>query len=234
MSTAFCINKDEFATLPAVVPKGPIAMLGLGGGTAARLMLDLWPSLEIHGWEIDQINVLDNVTVSISHPCHTAVVSLIDKARDYLGLSDLEKPTKDGGILHVHIGDALSTSDNDVGKYAGIVVDLFSDGDVLEQLEEAETWLELKKRLMPNGRVMVNCGGIDAHPIDGAWYQNPTIEALYNAFQGQISWKRTPKEQGENYMAFSGPLPDLSLWSAAVSGHLSEGVKQWKKCEPLT
>ncbi|KAI9116277.1 hypothetical protein K1719_012444 [Acacia pycnantha] len=70
---------DEFASLPPIVPKGPIAILGLGGGTAAHLMLDLWPSLQLEGWEIDPI--------------------LIDKARDYFGLSDLEKPTKDENML---------------------------------------------------------------------------------------------------------------------------------------
>lgn len=26
-----------------------------GGGTAAHLMLDLWPSLQLEGWEIDEI-----------------------------------------------------------------------------------------------------------------------------------------------------------------------------------
>nr|XP_028953903.1 uncharacterized protein LOC103435335 isoform X2 [Malus domestica] len=107
---------DEFASLPAIVPKGPIAILGLGGGTAAHLMLDLWPSLQLEGWEIDQI--------------------LIDKAREYLGLSDLEKRTQAGGVLNVHIGDALSPSVNIPGGYAGIVIDLFSDGKVLPQLQE--------------------------------------------------------------------------------------------------
>ncbi|TQE09989.1 hypothetical protein C1H46_004411 [Malus baccata] len=124
---------DEFASLPAIVPKGPIAILGL----------------------------------------------LIDKAREYLGLSDLEKQTQAGGILNVHIGDALSPSVNIPGGYAGeilvymalcitrstffcffgccaqiqgfvcnfctrayfpsIVVDLFSDGKVLSQLQEKKS-----------------------------------------------------------------------------------------------
>lgn len=44
---------------------------------------------------------------------------LIDKAREYFGLSDLEKPTQAGGILNVHIGDALSPSVNIFGGYAG-------------------------------------------------------------------------------------------------------------------
>ncbi|KAF5729255.1 hypothetical protein HS088_TW21G01416 [Tripterygium wilfordii] len=95
---------DDFAALPPIVPEGPIAMLGLGGGTAAHLMLDLWPSLQLEGWEIDEI--------------------LIDKAREYLGLSALEKHTEAGGVLKVHIGDALSPSGNISGAYAGHV-DMF-------------------------------------------------------------------------------------------------------------
>uniref|UniRef100_A0A2P2JQX1 Uncharacterized protein LOC105110830 isoform X2 n=1 Tax=Rhizophora mucronata TaxID=61149 RepID=A0A2P2JQX1_RHIMU len=46
---------DEFASLPALIPTGRVAILGLGGGTAAHLMLDSWPSLQIEGWEIDEI-----------------------------------------------------------------------------------------------------------------------------------------------------------------------------------
>ncbi|XP_058001705.1 uncharacterized protein LOC110656125 isoform X4 [Hevea brasiliensis] len=110
---------DEFASLPAVIPKGPIAILGLGGGTAAHLMLDLWPSLQLEGWEIDPV--------------------LIDKARQYFGLSDLEKHNMAGGILDIHIGDALRPSENDSGRYAGIVIDLFYEGKVLAQLQEELT-----------------------------------------------------------------------------------------------
>ncbi|KAJ8644721.1 hypothetical protein MRB53_006469 [Persea americana] len=32
---------------------------------------------------------------------------LIDKAREYLGLSELEKSNQDGGVLCVNVGDAL-------------------------------------------------------------------------------------------------------------------------------
>ncbi|CAH1448861.1 unnamed protein product [Lactuca virosa] len=199
---------DEFATLPAIIPEGPIAIFGLGGGTAAHLMLTLWPSLQLHGWEIDEI--------------------LIDKAREHLGLSDLEKHTEDGGVLHVHIGDALSTSSNIPGGYAGIVIDLFSGGEVLAQLQEVETWLEINKKLMPNGRLMVNCGGSS----DAIWEKNSTINAMCKAFPGQVNWKKMPKSDGENYLAFTGPLPDLSMWSVGLPDRLSSSIKQWTSCFP--
>lgn len=217
---------DEFASLPAIIPRGPIAIFGLGGGTAAHLMLTLWPSLQLHGWEIDEI--------------------LIDKAREHLGLSDLEKHTEGGGILHVHIGDALSTSSSVSGGYAGIVIDLFSGGEVLPQLQEVQTWLELHDKLMPNGRLMVNCGGrndvastIVNRPIDnenvsddGVWMKNSTLDVLCKAFPGQVNWKTMPKSDGDNYLALTGPLPDLTMWAAALPDGLSSSIKQWTSCFP--
>ncbi|KAH7663183.1 Spermidine synthase protein [Dioscorea alata] len=107
---------DEFVSLPAIVPPGPIAIFGLGGGTAAQLMLRSWPSLQLEGWEIDGI--------------------LIEIAREYFGLSGLEKPTEAGGFLSVHIGDALSQSATVPGGFAAIIVDLFCDGKILPQLKE--------------------------------------------------------------------------------------------------
>lgn len=50
---------DEFASLPPIIPNGPVAIYGLGGGTAARLMLELWPTMQLEGWEIDEIVLVD-------------------------------------------------------------------------------------------------------------------------------------------------------------------------------
>ncbi|KAE8697745.1 S-adenosyl-L-methionine-dependent methyltransferases superfamily protein isoform 2 [Hibiscus syriacus] len=126
--------------------------------------------------------------------------------------------------------------------YAGIVIDLFSDGKVLSHLQEVEIWLKLRDRLMPNGRFMVNCGGVSESSIDGKvhhqsddeiWIQNSTIKALAEAFPGQVNWKKLPESQGLNYLALTGPLPDLTSWSAMVPNSLSEAVKQWKPCRPF-
>ncbi|KAK9167849.1 hypothetical protein Scep_003040 [Stephania cephalantha] len=213
---------DEFASLPAIVPRGPIAILGLGGGTSAHLILDSWPSLKLEGWEIDEL--------------------LIDKAREYLGLCNLERCNQVGGVLCVHVGDALSPSATVPGGFAGIVVDLFSDGKILTQLQEVATWLELNNRLMCHGRIMVNCGGVHAETTDPSnvaahaklsqkgdlWIQNSTIKAMCSAFPGNLSWKK--EAGGENYLALTGPMPDLDLWSNLVPDHLKLNVKQWKPC----
>ncbi|KAL1193597.1 hypothetical protein V5N11_015524 [Cardamine amara subsp. amara] len=210
---------DESVSLPPIIPNGPIAIYGLGGGTSARLILELWPSIQLEGWEIDEI-----------------------KARDYLGLSELEIPTSKGGRLCIHVDDALLPSQDDSGKYAGIIVDLFTDGKVLEQLQQVPMWLELATRLMPNGRIMVNCAGIETEVQNGkpqlllddsAWMLNSTIKILSEAFPGQVSWKRTPDSKGLNFVALTGGLPDLSDWSKKVPVRLSETVKLWKLCNTL-
>ncbi|CAN4075848.1 unnamed protein product [Withania somnifera] len=217
---------DEFATLPPIIPTGPLAIFGLGGATAAHLLLELWPSLHLVGWEIDEI--------------------LIEKARQYLGLSDLEKHTESGGVLEVQIGDVFSPSVSIPGGYAGIVVDLFSDGKVLPQLEEVTTWLEMNKMLMSNGRLMVNCGAAtkelsntssemmqpEIAERDDPLELNATINALCRAFPEQVSWKKLPKTAGENYLALTGPLPDLAIWSASLPDKLSSSVKEWRSCTP--
>lgn len=51
------------------------------------------------------------------------------------------------------------------------------------------TWLDIKDKLMPNGRIMVNCGGSDIGASvsdEGTWEQNYTIKALCQAFPGEV------------------------------------------------
>ncbi|KAH0448327.1 hypothetical protein IEQ34_022127 [Dendrobium chrysotoxum] len=218
------LSRDEFASLPAIVPQGPIAILGLGAGTAAHLMLDLWPSRRVEGWEIDGI--------------------LIDIAREYFALSDLERCTQANGSLSVHIGDALSPSAEVEGGFAGIIVDLFSEGKILPQLQEVTTWLDIEKKLMPHGRIMVNCGGAQAEITEsgyikvngnisskGSWVQNSTIQAMYRAFPGKLSWKRMKGQTSGNYLALTGPVLDLDAWSATLPHPLDVNVKDWRPCK---
>ncbi|URD96815.1 hypothetical protein MUK42_28897 [Musa troglodytarum] len=165
---------------------------------------------------------------------------LIDMAREYFGLSELEKCTSAGGSLSVHIGDAFSESVRVPGGFAGIIVDLFSDGKILPQLKEVTTWLDIERKLMPQGRIMVNCGGAHAEVsgsgdrtanMNSSWIQNSTIKALCQAFPGKLSWKRIAEKDSDNYLALTGPLPDLDAWSAAVPHQLSMNAKDWRTCE---
>ncbi|XP_038876688.1 uncharacterized protein LOC120069080 isoform X4 [Benincasa hispida] len=167
---------DEFVSLPAIIPEGPIAIFGLGGGTTAHLMLASWPSLQLEG----------------------------------------------------------------------IVIDLFSDGKILPQLQQVGMWLDLKDRLMVGGRLMINCGGNEVVNVtdngicsevsstDCFWPNNSVIEALSEVFPKQLCWKKLPKEKGENYLALTGPFPELHSWSAVVPEALRASVKEWRPYERLS
>lgn len=84
---------------------------------------------------------------------------------------------------------------------------------------------------------MVNCGGADAAVSLAddmglsSWVQNPTIKALCAAFPGQLNWKRLSEKESVNYVALTGPLPDLDEWSTSVPSEMSSKVKQWVPCE---
>jgi hypothetical protein len=62
---------DVFATLPPLLPDGPVGILGLGAGTAARIVHYFWPHLALHGWELDP--------------------SVVMVARQFFDLSELEE-----------------------------------------------------------------------------------------------------------------------------------------------
>ncbi|KAL9434151.1 hypothetical protein AB3S75_028894 [Citrus x aurantiifolia] len=72
---------DAFATLPPILPPGPIGILGFGAGSAARLILDLYPEAVIHGWELDP--------------------SVIKVAREFFALEKLEKSYPDRLFVYV-------------------------------------------------------------------------------------------------------------------------------------
>ncbi|MFQ6623021.1 hypothetical protein Gotur_002122 [Gossypium turneri] len=66
--------------------------------------------------------------------------------------------------------------------------------------------------------------------MDVVWISQTEQDAV---FLFVVNWKRMPESQGQNYLALTGPLPDLTSWSAMVPSCLSEAVKQWKPCRPF-
>ncbi|KAL6177507.1 hypothetical protein ACLB2K_049033 [Fragaria x ananassa] len=199
---------DVFATLPPILPPGPIAILGFGAGTAARSILELYPQGVVHGWEID--------------PTVVAV------AREYFGLMKIERQFPDR--LVIHIGDAFKASSKD--GFAGILVDLFSNGRLVPELQDANTWEMLTRCLRKGGRVMVNVGGscVEAEDseIDGKVVMEETLKAMHQVFGDKLFVLSLGNRQEDSSIALTGDVPDVETWKKALPPSLAGYVNMWK------
>lgn len=254
---------DVFASLIPLLPEGPVGIFGLGAGTVARLLLHLWPSLNLEGWELDPevvriareyFRLLD---LESSEP--SPVANRISKNRfrpfsntpyqirpeecetsasspsqhpDFTGKSIMRKL----GRLVVHVGDALSPDAIVEGGFAGVVVDLFTDGGVCKELEEVETWKQIKARLRPGGRVMINCVANSSNLAleerldtlkDWDHRMQAIVRSMDAVFPGEVSM-RVLDEEGNNVMLLSGKPPDVVSWSSKVPNCLVQGVREWR------
>ncbi|XP_065880076.1 uncharacterized protein [Euphorbia lathyris] len=200
---------DVFATLPPILPPGPVAILGFGAGTAARLILELYPEGEVHGWEIDP--------------------SVISVGRKYFGLERVEKQHKDR--LFIYIGDALKSICDFKGGFSGIIVDLFSKGSVIPELQDPNTWEELKKKLRKGGRIMVNVGGgcVEAEDKrrDGDVIMVETLKAMQQVFDGDVFVLSIGDRNDDSSVALTGKLPDSDVWKNVVPRSLRFYVDMW-------
>ncbi|XP_057952574.1 uncharacterized protein LOC131146800 isoform X2 [Malania oleifera] len=183
---------DVFATLPPLLPPGPLGVLGFGAGSAARLILELYPEAVVHGWELDP--------------------SVISVARGYFGLSKFEKRYPDR--LVIYIGNALEAVARD--GFSGILVDLFSNGCLIPELQDPITWVNLKKSLRKDGRIMVNVGGSwEAEDLrrDGKVLMEETLKAIHQVFPGQVFVLNLGNWKDYNTIALIGEPPDFDEWA---------------------
>ncbi|GMH31452.1 hypothetical protein Nepgr_033295 [Nepenthes gracilis] len=198
---------DVFATLPPILPPGPIGILGFGAGSAAKLILELYPQVVLHGWELD--------------PC------VIDVGREYLGLSKLEKQYPER--LFIYIGNALKASVK--GGFSGILVDLFCKGSLIPELQDPVTWDKLKKSLREGGRIMVNVGGtcVEAEDSrrDGKYFMEESLKAMSKVFPNQLSLLSLGSRKDDSSIALTGHLPDLDAWKNAMPKPLRCYVYMW-------
>lgn len=55
----------------------------------------------------------------------------------------------------------------------------------------------------------------------------------FNFLIPQLCWKKLPKGKGDNYLALTGPFPELLSWSTVVPEPLRGSVKEWRPYERL-
>lgn len=167
-----------------------------------------------------------------------SLVKVVDIARRHLALDELEEVTTEGGTLTVCIGDALVPGASVVGGFAGLIVDLFSNGQVLPELQQAGTWESLRMRLANGGRIMVNCGGYtrprsenssgSEDDLDaGEVAFRRTLQALSTVFPGEVSVRRTT-EIDSNILALTGPTCEASAWAAMLTEPLKQRPSLWR------
>ncbi|KDP31045.1 hypothetical protein JCGZ_11421 [Jatropha curcas] len=200
---------DVFATLPPILPPGPVAILGFGAGSAARLILELYQNGRVHGWELDP--------------------SVIAVGRKYFGLERLERDFSDR--LFIYIGNALSLESYVRDGFSGILVDLFSKGSVIPELQDPNTWEEFTRCLRKGGRIMVNVGGrcVEAEDKrrDGAVVMQDTLKAMHQVFGDNLFVLSLGSQNDDSTIALTGELPDLDAWKSVVPRSLRFYMDMW-------
>ncbi|KAJ1377428.1 S-adenosyl-L-methionine-dependent methyltransferase [Sesbania bispinosa] len=198
---------DVFATLPPIIPPGPLAILGFGAGSAARIILELYPDAVIHGWELDP--------------------SVIQVAREYFNLAKLEREHR--RRLFLYVGNALMANTEE--GFSGIFVDLFSKGSLIPELQEPATWQRLKACLKKGGRIMVNVGGscVEAENKmrDGKVVMEETLKAMRVVFGEKLFVLTLGNRKDDSSLALTGDLPQLDTWKNALLPSLRYYVDFW-------
>ncbi|MEW5309655.1 MAG: hypothetical protein WDW38_001526 [Sanguina aurantia] len=200
---------DLLACLPALVPKGPLALLGLGAGTIPRISAKYFPGVVYHGWELDP--------------------GVVMAARLHLGMDELERE----GSLVCHTANALTIPKQGMKLpiFSGVVVDLFSNGVPIPALVQPSTWRSIKQLLSDSpssARVMANLG--EAPPpeygdewTEGAHNSMEMLKAMREVWDGEVSVLRFEDEAiAKNLIAVTGPMPSAEEMKSLVPAGLQQ------------
>ncbi|CAI5483896.1 unnamed protein product [Closterium sp. Yama58-4] len=97
------LRADGNARLP-----GPVALLGLAGGSVARIIRTQWPEVGVQAWEIDLVDCGRRAEwPEVGVQAWAIDLVVVDMARRFFSLTSLEKPSPQGGYLQVTVGNAL-------------------------------------------------------------------------------------------------------------------------------
>lgn len=170
-------------------------------------MLELYPEVVIHGWELDP--------------------SVIEVGRKYFSLAKLEK--EHPHRLFIYIGNALKASLKD--GFAGILVDLFAKGSLIPELQDATTWEMLNKCLRKGGRMMVNVGGscVEAENKrrDGKVVMEESLKAMQMVFGEKLYVLNLGNRKDDSSLALTGDFPEPDTWKKALPRSLRDYVDLW-------
>jgi len=131
-----------------------VLLLGLGGGTSARILRELYPSAEIVGVELDP--------------------QVVEAGQRFLGM-----PTD----IHVEVEDARAWLARDASRYDLVLVDAFQFPYVPFQLCTHEFFRSLEAHLAPGGAVLLNVGR-DADSYEVVQALAATLSGVFPVVRG--------------------------------------------------
>lgn len=114
--------------IPDLTKDSRVLILGLGGGTIAKLLTNKFGPIAIDGVEIDPL--------------------MVELGQKYLDFKEKN--------VNIIVEDALKYLKDSRYKYSLIAVDLFSHGDVAAEAESREFFEKVKQILTPEGVVVIN------------------------------------------------------------------------------
>lgn len=118
-----CIERTPLAE----TGRGRALLVGLGGGTLARVLRARWPEVEVHALEIDPV--------------------VVKAARRFFDLDP---------DVRVHVGDGRAFLDGDPGPWDLVVLDASSEDYVPPTLQSVACFRRVAQLLTPGGVVLGN------------------------------------------------------------------------------
>lgn len=118
--TILTIRKSEFKVYS---PKR-VLILGLGSGTAARVMAKLWPGAELVGVEIDPV--------------------MVEMGKKYFQLDEIK-------TLQIVNADAFAFIEQNRSKYDLILIDMYRGKDIPAKAKTEDFYKRIKSMLSPQG-----------------------------------------------------------------------------------
>lgn len=119
------------------------------------------------------------------------------------------------------------------GGFAGILVDLFSKGSVIPELQEAATWKKLRRSLREGGRIMVNVGGSCVESEDkfrdGNVVMEETLRAMKMVFGDKLFVLRLGNRGDDSSVALTGDFPEIDAWKNKLPSSLRCYAGLWKQ-----